>query len=58
MKQSDFVAKMVELILEWDEDYIKQRETSGDPENWPSNRDQEDWISDFQVWLQCKGYTI
>lgn len=58
MRQLEFSGKMLELVAEWMDDYKRQRNLSDEPENWPYERDQEDWMSDFFVWLQCKGYSL
>lgn len=58
MRQIEFMGRMVELISEWQAEYKMHRNQSGEPENWPDTRDQEDWLGDFFVWLQCKGCTL
>lgn len=58
MRQLEFMGRMVELISEWQSEYKMHRNLSEEPENWPDNRVQEDWMEDFFVWLQCKGYTV
>lgn len=58
MRQLEFMGRMVELVAEWQSEYKMHRSISDEPENWPDVRDQEDWLSDFFVWLQCKGYTL
>lgn len=58
MKQLEFTVEMQELVAEWQREYQMHRANADDPENWPDDRDQEDWIGDFFVWLQCKGYTV
>ena len=58
MRQLEFMGRMVELISEWQSEYKMHRNLSEEPENWPDTRDQEDWMEDFFVWLQWKGYTV
>ncbi|QOI68735.1 hypothetical protein HWD29_gp179 [Klebsiella phage KpS8] len=58
MRQLEFMGRMVELISEWQSEYKMHRNLSEEHENWPDTRDQEDWMEDFFVWLQCKGYTV
>ena len=58
MRQLEFMGRMVELISEWQSEYKMHRNLSEEPENWPDTRGQEDWMEDFFVWLQCKGYTV
>lgn len=58
MRQLEFMGKMVDLLAEWKSEYKVHQVRDNDPEMWPGMRDQDDWLSDFFVWLQCKGYTL
>lgn len=58
MKQLEFGKEMLNLVAEWTDDYKRNRITSGEPENWPYDREKDDWMQDFFVWLQCKGFYI
>ncbi len=44
------------LVTEWKEEYCKNSESS--PEEWPVVLTESEFINDFLVWLQCKGYTV
>lgn len=58
MRQLEFMGRMVALIAEWKDEYHINQTQSNVPENWPDIRSQEDWMEDFFVWLQCKGYPV
>ena len=58
MRQLEFMGRVVELAAEWQNEYKVNRNLCEEPEDWPDIRSQEDWMSDFFVWLQCRGYSL
>lgn len=45
-----------DLVSLWKQEYCKNSDTS--PDEWPVVRTNSEFLEDFIVWLQCKGYTL
>ncbi len=57
MKQDEFIPVLIDQLVAWHVDYVKQQTEKfdiGSPD-YPAKRDADDWMQHFQIWLQTRG---